>query len=196
MGNLGSEFSSTAALAQPQRGRERELVAAVLRKDRKATAEFVSLCADPVYRYVRRRLAPDQDVVEDVVQEVFMDAWESLPRYRGDSSLLTWILAITRHKVQDHYRRRLRRMEALDEEAPEPGSPAPALDEALLRQHEQERVETALSRLSEPYRLVLMSRYWESMAVAEIAAAMGKTEKAVERLLARARRQFKSLYCE
>jgi len=43
------------------------LVAAVLRKDRKATAEFVALYADDLYRYLRSRLAPVYDQVEDLV---------------------------------------------------------------------------------------------------------------------------------
>jgi RNA polymerase sigma factor (sigma-70 family) len=87
---------------------EREFVAAILRKDRKATAEFVARFADPVHSFVRWRLAPSAEAVEDIVQEVFLEAWRSLPRYRGDSGLRTWILGIARHKVQDHYRSALR----------------------------------------------------------------------------------------
>src|SRR5499425_1962019 len=94
---------------------DRDLVADVLRKDRKATAEFVSRYADHVYAYVRRRLIPRTDPVEDLVQEVFLAAWESLDKFRGDSSLRNWLLGIARHKVEDHYRKRLRELQ-LDEE--------------------------------------------------------------------------------
>ena len=45
------------------------LVAAVLRKDRKATAEFVALYADDLYRYLRSRLAPVYDQVEELAHE-------------------------------------------------------------------------------------------------------------------------------
>src|SRR5262245_22203382 len=57
---------------------ERALVADVLRRDRKATAEFVSRYADRIYSYVSRRLAPNVDLVEDVVQEVFLIGFEKL----------------------------------------------------------------------------------------------------------------------
>jgi hypothetical protein len=50
---------------------ERELVAAVLRRDRKASARFVADYTDPVYAYVRHRLAPRADLVDDIVQNVF-----------------------------------------------------------------------------------------------------------------------------
>src|SRR5215471_1221238 len=102
------------------------LVAEVLRKDRKATAEFVERYADHVYGYVRRRLIPRADLVEDLVQEIFLAAWESLDKFRGDSSLRNWLLGIARHKVEDHYRKRLRELQpAEDEESleSEPVSP-------------------------------------------------------------------------
>jgi RNA polymerase sigma-70 factor, ECF subfamily len=73
---------------------DRELVKEILSKDRKATAEFVARYADHVYAYVRRRLIPRADLVEDIVQEVFLAAWENLDKFRGDSSLRNWLLGI------------------------------------------------------------------------------------------------------
>ena len=51
---------------------ERRLVAKVLRKDRKATADFVSRYADSVFAYVCRRVWPRKDLTEDLVQETFL----------------------------------------------------------------------------------------------------------------------------
>src|SRR5713226_9211919 len=87
---------------------EQDLIAAVLRKDRKASAEFVALYADAVYSYVRHRLLPRTDLVDDLVQDVFLAAWESLPSFRGDSPVHSWLMGIARHRVEDYYRRRLR----------------------------------------------------------------------------------------
>src|SRR5437867_5719177 len=95
---------------------DKELAAAILRKDRKATAEWVSLYADSVYAYVWRRLVPRADLVDDVVQEVFLAAWESLRHFEGNSSLYNWLLGIARHKVEDCYRRRLRQADIPFEE--------------------------------------------------------------------------------
>src|SRR5215831_2056728 len=117
--------------ASGEKRSDRELVAEILNKDRKATAEFVARYADHVYAYVRRRLIPRADLVEDLVQEVFLAAWESLDKFRGDSSLRNWLLGIARHKVEDHYRKRLREVQIADEE--EGGEPVSAhdLEEAL-----------------------------------------------------------------
>src|SRR6516165_12705768 len=103
------------SVAEQERS-DRELVAEVLRKDRKATAEFVDRYADHVYGYVRRRLIPRADLADDLVQEVFLAAWESLDKFRGDAPLRSWLLGIARHKVEDHYRKRLRELQFQDED--------------------------------------------------------------------------------
>ena len=102
---------------------EQQLVAAILRRDRKATAEFVSRHADSIYAYVRHRLAPRADLVEDVVQEVFLAALGSLSGFRGTSLLRSWLLGIARHKVEGYYREQLRTPEPLgDSEGMEPSA--------------------------------------------------------------------------
>jgi DNA-directed RNA polymerase specialized sigma24 family protein len=81
-----------------------EIVQAVLRRDRKATAELVANFSDAVYAYVHRRLLPRIDLVDDLVQEVFIAALENLATFAGSSSLRTWLLGNARHKIEDHYR--------------------------------------------------------------------------------------------
>jgi DNA-directed RNA polymerase specialized sigma24 family protein len=48
-----------------------------------------------------------------------------------------------------------------------------------------------MATLPEPYRLALLWRYWEKRSTQEMAMRTGKTEKAIERLLARAREMFR-----
>src|SRR6266851_1295228 len=65
---------------------EQALLAAVLATDRKAAAEFVARYADAVYAYVSRRLAPRADLVEDIVQDVFLVAQRRpRPAFNGGS---------------------------------------------------------------------------------------------------------------
>src|SRR5262249_11077184 len=81
---------------------EERLVSGVLAKDRKATAEFVSLCADWLYPFLRRRLVPRVDMVEDLMQEILLAAWQALPNFRGEANLRGWVLGIARHKLDDY----------------------------------------------------------------------------------------------
>jgi RNA polymerase sigma-70 factor, ECF subfamily len=173
---------------------DRELVAAVLRKDRKATAEFVRRFADPVYRYLRARLSPKRDRVDDLFQETFLAAWKHLPKFRGESTLQTWLVGIARHKVEDHYRERLREAAPLDEQAQnslvhEDGESF--LNTGLDDEKRRQKITEVLGGLPEPYALALVWRYWEKRSAREMAELSGRTEKAVERLLARARALFR-----
>src|SRR5436189_6326923 len=79
---------------------EQALLAAVLAKDRKAAAEFVSRYADAVYAYVSRRLAPRADLVEDVVPDVFLVSLQKLATFAGHSSGVGWLLGIAPPNVE------------------------------------------------------------------------------------------------
>lgn len=170
-----------------------QLVAAVLRKDRKATAEFVSRYADPLYRYVRSRLAPRTDLVEDLVQEVFLAAWQHLDGFRAASSLQGWLMGIARHKVEDYYRGVLRQADPLTETDEEtiPDTEDLGIEDRLDRQRMQQKMQRVLAGLSPDYRIALLWRYWEKRSARDMAAETGRSEKGIERLLARARAQFR-----
>ena len=167
-------------------------MAEVLAKDRKATAEFVARCADYVYPFVRRRLMPRTASVDDVMQEILLAAWQSLPNFRGDFHLRAWVLGIARHKVDDHYRKVIREVVLEDEDDFPLEAPAqPGFDEQLGKAEQQERVQRTLLVLPDAYCAALLWRYRDNRSTRDIAQATGKTEKAIERLLARARENFR-----
>ena len=178
---------------------ERDLVDAVRGKDRKATAEFVARYTDSVYGYVRQRLAPRSDLVDNLVQDVFVAALRGLPGFRGSSSVRGWLVGIARHKVEDYYRTQIRQMRSLsDVEDDSAVTPMlnPHLDETIDRSRLEQKTRRILGGLPEPYGLILLWRYWEKRSAREMAEDTGKTEKAIERLLARARSQFKRRWME
>jgi RNA polymerase sigma-70 factor (ECF subfamily) len=172
---------------------DRELVAAVLRKDRKAAAQLVAAHIDAIYAYVRHRL-PQSDLVDDVVQEVFLAALNGLATFQGTSSLRGWLVGIARHKADDLYRQRLRASEPLpenDSTDEQPATDGRAIDEMLDSDRVRAKARTILARMPERYALMLLWRYWEQRSTRDIAVALGTTEKSIERTLARARASFK-----
>jgi RNA polymerase sigma factor (sigma-70 family) len=181
------EASASAEANEPA------LLAALRKKDRKATAEFVARYSDAVYAFVRSRLAPRFDIVDDLVQEVFLAAWEGITQFQGTGPLQGWLLGIARHKVQDYYRGRLRAHEAMTEPELETvaGAMIPDFDGVLDQEQLQTKTWRVMAGIHEQYRLALIWRYWDKVSAREMALRLGKTEKAVERLLARARDQFR-----
>jgi RNA polymerase sigma-70 factor (ECF subfamily) len=168
------------------------LVTAVLQKDRKATADFVNTYTDAVYSYIHRRLSPRHDLVDDLVQEVFIAAWENLGSFRGTSPLRAWLLGIARHKIEDYYRRLLQSAQTLDAAVADelPGTQL-NIEEIADRKRTQDRARQVLEQLPEHYSAALRWRYWEKRSAREMAGETGRTEKAIERLLARAREEFR-----
>lgn len=190
---MAARIPIQTAEAPEARADEHRLIASVLAKDRKATAHFVDRCADWVYPLLRRRLVPRPEVIEDTLQEILLAAWQALPTYRGDSSLQSWILGIARHKIDDYYRRRMREEDVITEEEDSALEPAtmPMLEQQLDSATQQDKVQKILSDLPEGYALALIWRYRDERSVREMAQVSGKTEKAMERLLARARENFR-----
>lgn len=183
------------AARQADKGMDGEsiLIAELLKRNRKAAAEFVSRYADAIHDYVHHRLVPRTDLVDDLVQEVFLAAWDGLPGFERRSSLKTWLLGIARHKVEDYYRARLRDLRSLDDDDETFTEPAddPQMDLAVDRTQAMLRTRNVLEALPETSRILLLWRYWEKRSLREMAERIGKSEKAVERALARARQQFR-----
>jgi RNA polymerase sigma-70 factor (ECF subfamily) len=177
---------------QNEAGSDGGLVSEVLAKDRKATAAFVSQCADWIYPFVRRRLFPRTEAAEDLMQEILFATWQALPNFRGNGNLRSWVMGIARHKVDDYYRRRLRELEISEEDdsLTEPIT-MPVLERRLDSEAEKKRVRRILEKLPEAYALALVWQYRDEKSVRQMAQLTGKTEKAMERLLARAREAFR-----
>src|SRR5438093_10118728 len=155
-GDSAGRTARLGALDPPSE--EQALLAAVLAKDRKAAAEFVSRYADAIYGYVSRRLAPRADVVEDVVQDVFLAALQKLATFEGQSSVVGWLLGIARHKVEDFYRAQLREPDPLpdDGDMPSAGSTVtPGLEELIDAARAEEKTRRILERLPVAYSAAL-----------------------------------------
>lgn len=162
------------------------------RHDRKAAAELLHAHADAIYTCLYFRLTPRTTMLDDLFQEVFVSAWQGLDNFRAESSLKGWLLGIARHKVEDYYRSCLKQFTAVDEiqDNDEPAE-TPLFDESIDARRQREQVRRILDELPEAYRVALLWRYWERRSARDMAEMTGKTEKAVERLLARARESFR-----
>lgn len=150
--------------------------------DIEAFHEIVGRHGPAMYRYAQRTVS-DRGDAEEAVQDAFVAAWQTLPDFRGDSSLRTWLFTITRRKAIDLLRKR---------------RPVPVGDDMmteLVRPDEtdepgsgfMEALEVALTKLPETQRSVWLLREVEQLSYAEIAAVLRTTETAVRGQLSRAR---------
>ena len=143
-----------------------------------------------VYGYFVRRCA-DRGTAEDLTSETFLAAMDAARRPDPPPIALPWLLGVARHKLADHYRRRVDRQTVVVPDVPDTDTTDgwdAELDRILA--------ESVLSRLPESHRTVLALRYMDDCSVPECARLIGRTVHATEALLVRARRAFKKLYPE
>jgi len=117
---------------------------------------------------VRRRIAVPE-LVEDLVQDVFVAAWQTAQGYRsdlGDPEL--WLLGITRHKLGDHWRR----LGRIAEWAGVPWE-EPAVEAALPRPEVRLSIAQALGALSIEQRRVIDLIYGYGLTFTEAARVLG-----------------------
>jgi RNA polymerase sigma-70 factor (ECF subfamily) len=131
-----------------------------------------------VHGYLLRASCGDRPLAEDLTQEVYSAA---LVRARdGDAGVLAlpWLRATARNKLVDHFRRverERRKIALLVADAP---SPPPEPDAVLLDR---------LQSLPPTQRAAVALRYVDDLPVDDVARALGKSRKATESLLSRAR---------
>lgn len=130
--------------------------------------------ADELQRHARwiRRLAGDllrdEGAAEDLVQEVWLAALTHPP---ADGRLRPWLRHVARNFARMRHRGNARRAER-EREARLPAAPEQP-DAYVLRLEAEQRLSRELAALDEPFRSVLMLRYYEDLEPAEIAARLG-----------------------
>ena len=139
------------------------------------------------YSFVR-----DREAAKDLFQETFIKANYNLDKFRGDSSIKTWLIRITVNVCKDYLKSAYQKNVV----------PMTQVEEDSLRvedDHEQienadrdEQIRRAVNSLPENYREVVLCVYFREMSVADASAALGVPEGTVKSRLARAREVLKS----
>ena len=144
-----------------------------------------------VFAYLRARCG-GRAMAEDLTSDTFLAAVGQIRRGAVDAVTIAWLIGIARHKLIDEWRRAARRprSEPLDDEV---GDSEIALDrwDAVIDQY---LVGGVMAELGPHHRSALTLRYFDGLAVPEVAAHLDRTVEATEALLVRARRRFRTLY--
>jgi RNA polymerase sigma-70 factor (ECF subfamily) len=115
--------------------------------------------------------------VEELVQDTFVRAFQSLDGFRGDSSFRTWLFTIERRLVLDRQRSEKRRRDRVTVQEGDAVTEYGALD-VLVAGEAAARVREATRRLSPTQREVFTLRVGEGLSYKEIADLVGTTEGA------------------
>jgi len=132
-----------------------------------------------IFRYLYYRTG-DVHTAEDLTSEVFIRMIRHIAAYQQqDVPFTAWLFQIARNLVIDHYRKtNAYQSVALDDTLPARADPVHAVDRRL----DHQSLTSALKRISDEQRDVVILRFLAGLPIAEVASALGKSENAIKGL--------------
>lgn len=179
---------------------EKELISKLGAGGEDAFRELVNTFKDRVFNTSLGLLRNTEDA-EDITQEVFIEVFNSISKFRGDSSLSTWVYRITVTKSLDFIRRKNRKKRFAfvtslfsdkDKIINEPADFYHPGVEAENKELSSELFK-AIEKLPQNQKIAFNLSKLENLSYKEISEIMGVTVSSVESLLFRARSNLKSL---
>jgi RNA polymerase sigma-70 factor (ECF subfamily) len=144
-----------------------------------------------VYRFVLR-IVRDGALAEDVVSEVFIDAWQHAGRYEGRSTVSTWLLGIARHKALTAANRR--QTETIDSEtAMNVVDPANTPEAELGQKDTGAVIRRCLASLTPEHAEIIDLVYYQEKSIKEIVEILGIPENTVKTRMFYARKRLAAL---
>lgn len=149
--------------------------------NRKAYADLMAAYRDPLYSLLLR-MTRNTTTADDLTMETFVKAFMQLHRYSPTGTFSSWLYTIGVNTYIDHLRRqRLQTVPLSDAVHNQEGdvvefqipSGQPNPEEALIRMERDEALKAIVDQLKEPYRQIVMLRYYEDLSYEEIANQLG-----------------------
>lgn len=179
-----------------------ELVRRFKEGDRAAYAEIVHRYKDRVFTLCLRWMG-DRQIAEEVAQDVFLALFRSLPSFRGESQLSTWVFRVVVNHCKNRRLYRKRRMtdqhESLegdrDDDLParQIASDGPPTDAPLRAAQAEALLQEALNALDEEQRHIIVLRDVQDQSYEEIADILGLPRGTVKSRLHRARAELAAM---
>ena len=165
------------------------LVARARQGDDQAFAELFRRHADWVFRVALSILGRGHEAdAEDVAQEVFVKVHRTLPSFRAESKISSWIYRIAfNHALNTKARARFRKPHVDATVLEDVATSAPGPDSSLEAARRDRAVAACVATLPEIYQSTLRLYYWMGASVAEIADLLELPENTVKSYLHRSR---------
>jgi RNA polymerase sigma-70 factor (ECF subfamily) len=177
---------------------DQHLIAECLQGRTEAFGELVRRYQDRLYHTAYRLMGNAEDA-QDVVQEAFLSAYQSLGGFKGDSLFFTWLYRIAVNTAISLKRKQRVVLSIHTGPGPEGGiEPADPSESsrpghALEQAEEERRLQRALDRLSPEHRAVLVLKEIEGQKYEEMAAILGVPIGTIRSRLHRARLELREL---
>lgn len=146
---------------------------------RNAFGLLVSLYSEQLYWRIRRIVLIHEDA-DDVLQNTFIKAWNSLSSFHGDSKILTWLYRIAINESLDFLRRK-KNVETVSADDNDSGVANMLLADKYFDGDKTEALlQEAISHLPDVQRAVFTLRYFDEMKYSEMSKVLNTSEGALK----------------
>ena len=145
---------------------------------RAAFAEVVRQYSEPLYWKVRRMVL-NHDDANDIMQNVFIKAWNNLGEFHNKAKLSTWLYRIAVNEALDFLRRQKKMAEVSADDEAGVASQLMA-DEYFDGDHTEALLQEAIAQLPDVQRVVFNLRYYDEMKYSDISKLLNTTEGALK----------------
>ena len=191
-----------ATLTQPEKCGyldEAELIARTQNGDTEAFTPIVHRYRERIYKLIYRWVR-HHETAEDLCQEVFLKAWQALPRFRGGSLIYSWLYRIAVNCSKDYLRRQKRQFvfpcEALPHKADDilqMTEREPGPEEILEKEELKSIISECVRQLPFHQRHVFSLHYRDGLLIKEIALRLNKSESTIKSRLYHARQKLQHM---
>jgi RNA polymerase sigma-70 factor, ECF subfamily len=173
-----------------------ELLKRIAAGEQEAMQHFCERFYSRLHHFLRSRLHGDTALVEDALQEIFLNIWRSAGSFRNQSSVATWVFPIAHHQALRSLRRRdgsEKREHATTDEHSHLSRETVSLEDAVI---DRITLANALRQLSDKHRDVLELVFYYGFAPDEVANILAVAPGTVKSRISYARRALLQLLTE
>ena len=173
---------------------ERELILRCQKRDTAAMGALVVQYQHWVYNIAYGILGHHEDA-QDIAQDSFLSVWENIGQFKFRSRFSTWLYQIVKNKCYNLIdQRKRRKTDPMEIDDSQPWVPLNTVtpEQEVLRSEQSEILHTALGRLKESYRTILILRELRELSYEEIAEVLNCTLGRVKSRLHEARKALRA----
>jgi RNA polymerase sigma factor (sigma-70 family) len=164
------------------------LMEQVAKGDQVAFRKLAQALTQRMFNLAFRLMGYNRAQAEDVVQDALIKLWKSAPNWKPTGSLDAYASRLVYTTCMDYYRRQKH-----FEEIPEDLSTDDRTEDYILIKQQRDALLYAIDQLPKRQKEATLLYYMHEFSQQHVANILGTSEKAVEHLLARARKQLKDL---
>jgi len=154
--------------------------------------EIIDRYKDAIFRMVYMHIG-DFHKAEDITQEIFIKIFKNLSKFRGDSSIFTWIYKITINTISTYAKRSRTMADMLSVDYMEDLPDDDWDEEKLIEGLQNSSVISLIQRLPDKYKEVLILYYYQDLKVEDICSIINEPQGTIKSKLHRGRNMLKDM---